>query len=157
MPDPVTFKTALAEKQDSTAAKNRPNGFETGAALLCLTATYTATGTEVASDVIDIADLPIGAQLVPNLCTVVSEGLGGTTGTIAKLGDAEDDDRYSATAIALTAAGIVAVTPTNAAMLTPHTVTEATQRIKGVIGLASGSFTAGKKVRFQLVFKMPGH
>ncbi|HWL54281.1 MAG TPA: hypothetical protein VNQ90_17710 [Chthoniobacteraceae bacterium] len=152
----ATIKTDLIGKLEATSPKARPLGYETGASLLRLTATYTATGDEAAGDVIEIGELPIGAELVPNLCTVISEGLGGTTGTITKLGDAEDDDRYSATAIALTAAGIVNVTATNAAALTPYRVTEETKRIAGTIGLASGSFTAGKKVRFQLVYVMSG-
>ncbi len=153
----ATLQTALAKNQDSTAAKSRPNGFETGAGLQCLTATYTTTGNEADGDVLEIGDLPVGAQLLPSLSRVVSEGVGGTTATIAKLGDADNDDRYSATAIALTSAGIVAVTATNAIALEPFTVTPDTQRIKGVLGLASGSFTASKKVRVELIYKMPGH
>ncbi len=153
-----TFKTQLATKQSSTTTpKTRPTGFETGAGLLCLTATYTTTGAEAAGDVLEIGDLPVGAQLLPSLSRVVSEGVGGTTATIAKLGDAKDDDRYSTTAIGLTATGIVAVTPTNAAALEPFTITHETRRVAGVLGLASGSFSAGKKVRFELVYKMQGH
>jgi hypothetical protein len=124
---------------------------------MCLTATYTTTGAEAAADVLEIGDLPAGAQLIPGLSRVVSEGVGGTTATIAKLGDASDDDRYSATAIALTNAGIVTVTPTNAIALTPYTITADTRRIKGVLGLAAGPVTAGKKVRIELIYKMAGH
>ena len=152
-----THKTELAKKLDSISAKQRPSGFEVGVALLCLTATYITTGTEAATDVIDIGEIPAGAQLVPSLSRVISEGIGGTGATIAKLGDATVDNRYSTTAIALTAAGVVAVTPTNAVALIPYTVTPETTRIKATLALASGSITAGKRVRFELIYRMPGH
>lgn len=152
-----TFKTALAAKQDSNNPRTRANGFETSAGLQVLTATYTTVGTEAADDVISIADLPVGAVLIPSLSRVISEGIGGTGATAATIGDASDVDRYSATAVALTAAGIVAVTPTAAIALTPHVITEATKRITATLALASGSITAAKKIRFELVYKMPGH
>lgn len=152
-----THKTELAKKLDATSAKQRPLGHETGAGLLCLTATYITTGTEVATDVIDIGEIPAGAQLVPTLSRVISEGIGGTGAAISKLGDAAVDDRYSSTSIALTSAGIVAVTPTNAAALIPYTITPETARIKATLALSSGSITAGKKVRFELIYKLPGH
>lgn len=151
------LKTDIAKKLDSTSPKARPLGRDTGAGLLRLTATYTATGAEATDDVIEIGEIPVGAELVPNLCTVVSEGLGGTTGTLAKIGDSAVDNRYSTTAIAVTAAGVVSVTPTNAVALLPYRATAETNRITATVGLASGNFAAGKRVRFQLVYTMSGH
>ncbi len=118
--------------------------------LLWATVTRTVDATEAAADVINIIDLPVGARLVPDLMKVANDGAGGTSVTISKIGDAEDDDRYSATAVALTAAGNVAVTPTNAISVTPFTITETTKTIKAVLA-GTLPMTAGKKI----VFKVP--
>src|SRR4029077_4495500 len=68
--------------------------------------TYTTTAAEVAGDVLNVYQLNNGVVVLPEESWVASEGIGGTGITISKLGEAVDDDRY-ATAIALTAAGIV--------------------------------------------------
>jgi hypothetical protein len=118
--------------------------------LLWATVTRTVDATEAAADVINIIDLPAGAELVPDLMKVANDGAGGTSVVISKIGDAEDDDRYSATNIALTAAGNVSVTPTNAIVVTPFKITETTKTIKATLA-GTLPMTAGKKI----VFKVP--
>ena len=162
---PTLFKTDIATAQDATNPRNRANGFLTTAEILRLTAVVVIAGTEADGDVIDIGDLPNGAQLIPGHCQVSTDGVGGTGATVASIGDAGSATRYSSTAIAITAAGTTTVTPTSAAGATPYAVTipapgvsgTATNRIKATLGLTSGSLTAGKLLRFTLFYVIPGN
>jgi len=151
------YKTDLIKKIDALSVKQRPSGNQLGAALQRQTATYTFTGEEADGDIIELGELPVGATLLPDLSKIISEGVGGTGGAISSIGTPNDDDAYSSTSINITSAGINAITPTNASMLSPIVVTEATKRVIAKLALTSGSFTAGKKIRAQLVFTQPGH
>jgi len=151
----ATVKTDTYTSQSAASVRNSliPGKTITGEVLYA-TATYTATGSEAADDVVQVVQLPVGAQVIPDLCKLTTDGVGGTTATVAKLGDASDDDRYSATAIGITSAATnTAFTATNAIALTPFTITEATKVVTATLGLASGSFTAGKKVRFRIAYR----
>ena len=152
----ATLKTDLASKQDSNSPKLRASGFLAAGTVSRVSATYIATGAEVAGDIIDIADLPAGAQILPGRGTIATDGVGGTGATIATIGDAGSAARYSSTAVAVVAAGVTAITPANAVAVAPYTVEAGNTRIKAVIGLTSGSLTAGKKSRFELIFSAPG-
>jgi len=121
---------------------------------------HTATGTEATSgDNIVAARLPVGAVPIPELSTVAQEAsLGGSSVAIAKIGDAVDDDRYSATSITLHSsnAGVTAVTPNVGASVIPrHTITEATQDVLAAI-TRTNALTAGKKIMFRIAYRL-GH
>jgi hypothetical protein len=120
---------------------------------------YTFTGAEVTADNIVIAELPVGATVLPELSAVAQEAsMGGGTLAVPKIGDSTDDDRYSATSITVHAsnAGVTAVTPNVGASVIPRFVITATTREV----LANFTFatipTTGKKILFRLAYKL-GH
>jgi hypothetical protein len=116
--------------------------------------TYTILGTEAAADILPIVKLPIGAQLTSLL--VSTDAIGGTTVTFTGIGDAGSAQRYSSTAIPLTAAqSETAMTKTNAICVTPFTIdTDANATILAVFG-GTLPATAGKKITFRGFFRMP--
>lgn len=132
----------------------KPDGQKTRGDISSFEGQYTFLGTENSGDVLPIINLPAGAILHPDSIRVISEGIGGTGVVFNKIGDAGDDDRYSATNVALTAAGIVTVTPTNAIMLNPYVIEEANRTILAAL---SGTLpaTAGKKITFRGIYRMP--
>jgi hypothetical protein len=75
----------------------------------------------------------------------------GGTGAITKLGDAADDDRYSATSIAVASAVSTAVTTVNAQAVTPVAVAEGNETITGVLTFAS-EITVGKKITLLVAY-----
>lgn len=119
---------------------------------------HTATGTEHATDdKIVIARLPVGAVPIPELSTVAQEAsIGGSVVAIAKIGDAVDDDRYSATSISLHSsnAGVTAVTPNVGASVIPRwTITADTQDI--IVSITrTNALTAGKKILFRTAYRL---
>jgi hypothetical protein len=125
---------------------------------------YVTTAAEVAGDILNVYQLNNGVVVLPEQSWVASEGIGGTGVTISKLGDAVDDDRYSATAIALTAAGLInPLTPNMAASVLvrtptnsgdPLTAAPATNVLKAVLA-GTLPVTAGKKVIFGIAFRLP--
>jgi carbohydrate-binding DOMON domain-containing protein len=155
----ATFNTAEATKQNDALLANRVQGNLATGELRFIEATYTATGTEAASgDTIDITDVPVGATVIPELCRVSNEAsMGGSVIAIPKIGDAVDDDRYSATSISINSstAGSVAVTANVTAGVLPRfVVTAATQRIKAAL-TRTNAMTAGKKISFLIAYRLP--
>lgn len=151
-----SFNTDIYAGQVSINVKDRVEGQRVTGDMRSFIATYTTTGAEVAADIINIVQLPVGAVLNADSLRVSTDGVGGTGCTFSKLGDAGDDDRYSATAVALTAAGTnLAVTGVNANAIAPFAVTKDTNVVQGTIALSSGSVTAGKKVVVRGNFRMP--
>lgn len=120
-----------------------------------LRATYTATGTEVASDTIAICKLPVGAVVVPHDCRYAYQAMGGTGTAIGTLGDAGVSNRYSSTGVVVTSAGTTAVTPTNAIALTPYEIEAGNETILATLSISSGSMTAGQKITFWIAYIMP--
>ncbi len=155
----ATFYTDIAPENLTQNVRNRTNGKLVTGNVVYAQATYTTTGTEAATgDSIEVAVLPVGAVPLPELWRVNHEAsLGGSVVAIPKLGDAEDDDRYSATSISLNSstAGAQAVTPAIATSVVPrYEVTEPTQRVVAAI-TRTNAVTAGKKISFLLAFRMP--
>lgn len=127
---------------------------QVGRGLQMKEARVTTTAAMAADELINLCALPIGAKVIPQLCRVLTEASGGTGTTIATIGDAEDDDRYSATAIVLTSAANLAVVPA-AAITASYAILAGNEIIKAKIGLASGAITAGKIIIFQIVYINP--
>ncbi len=119
------------------------------------TAIYTATAAELTGDIISILDLPIGSVVLPDLCKVMTDGVGGT-GAITTLGDAGSINRYSATSIAVASSGINAVTGTNAIAVAnpPYRVVAGNETLKATLTLST-ALTAGKLIVFRIAYILP--
>jgi hypothetical protein len=151
-----SFNTDIYTGQASLNVKDRVDGTKVTGDRRQFQAIYTTTGTEAAADTINIVQLPIGATLLVETLRITSEGIGGTGATIATIGDSTSAGRYSATAVALTAAGtLLSVTGVNANEIAPYAVTSATNVITGTLALSSGSITAAKKVVIRGQYLMP--
>lgn len=116
---------------------------------------YTCTGAEAAGDVIQLVGLPIGSKVVADNIKVITDGVGGTTSTVASIGDAGSASRYSATAVAIVSAGINAVTAVNGIVLTPYAIAAGNEIVTATLGLASGSYTALKLIKFRIPYILP--
>jgi len=155
----ATFNTAEATKQNDALLANRVQGNLATGDIRYVEATYTCTGTEAASgDIIDVTDVPVGCQVIPELCRVSNEAsLGGSSVAIPTLGDAGDADRYSATSVSLNSstAGSQAFTAAVATSVLPRfTVTAATKRIQAAFA-RTNAVTAGKKISFLIAYRLP--
>lgn len=119
------------------------------------TAIYTVTGNETTADLIAILSLPIGAVVIPDLCKVSSDGIGGT-GAITQIGDAASAARYSATSIAVASAVTTAVTTTNAIAVAnpPYQVVAGNETILATLTFAT-AITVGKLIVFRIVYILP--
>lgn len=151
----ATVKTDVATAQSSQSVRDRVDGNSVTGGIRFAEAVLTV-GTLAAADIIEIVTLPIGAIVLPERSWVATDGVGGTSAVISKIGDASDDDRYSATSIAITSGGITAVTAANTTSGIVRTpVTSATNTIKATFGLGSGTVTAGQKIRFSIAYILP--
>lgn len=150
----VTTDVAASQTSATTNIASRvvDAGQVSGNLLIC-NATYTLLGTESASDVINIIQLPEGARVVPHLCQVYAENPG--TALTIKFGDAADDDRYS-TAVALGAGGNFSfsneITGPNANYKVGGDATD-DRWIKGTLTAAT-TLTADQVVTFQIAYAL---
>lgn len=154
----ATFYTDAAPSDLTLNVRNRVSADISHGDVRYTEAVYTCTGTEAATgDTIEVAVLPVGAVPLPSLWRVNNEAsLGGSAVSIATLGDAEDADRYSATAISLNSstAGSQAVTPAISTSVLPrYTVTATTQRVVAAFA-RTNAVTAGKKISFLIAYKL---
>jgi hypothetical protein len=116
----------------------------------------TTTGT-AANDTFQLIDLPPGAVIVPELCSITASGDPGTTLTI-DVGDSGDVDRYcdGANLGALSAAGIVLFTAPAipAAVLTPYRNNEDVTRIYATA--ATAGTVSAVTLKFSIVARIKG-
>ena len=150
------FKSDLKTAQDNPSPRQRLDPMLSNQENRVFEAIYTTTGAEAANDTIDFYDLPMGAMFVPEESRFITDGAGGTGVTFSKLGDALVDNRYSTSAVALTAAGIVTLTPIGANLLARYKVAAGGQTIRGTL---SGTLpmTAGKKIMLSGKYRFPSH
>lgn len=155
----ATFHTDIAPANLTDNVRNRVLGQLAGGHVVYAQATYTCTGTEAATgDDIAVAVLPVGAIPLPELWRVNNEAsLGGSAVAITKIGDAADDDRYSATSITLNSstAGAQAVTAAIATSVLPRYAVEADTQTVLATFARTNAVTAGKKISFLLAYRMP--
>lgn len=154
----ATFYTAEATTQNTGELRSRVPGDLASGDIRYAEFTYTFTGTEAASgDTIEIGDIPVGAVVIPELSRVANEAsMGGSALALPKIGDAGDDDRYSATSISIHSsnAGVTALTPNVGASVIPrHIVTEATKRLVATFTRTNAA-TAGKKLVFVIAHRI---
>ena len=158
----ATTSTDTYTNQVSTIHGALPTGKQIGAEPRYLTATYVTTGAETTGDVINIGQLPIGARLLVPKSRVSTPGVGGSTATIATLGDAGSANRYSASALAVSGS-----TPLSAAFAPvpgieipttgqtmPYVTTATTNTIQCTLG-GGTTFGAGVKLTFLLEYLLP--
>ena len=143
--------TRNTDVADAQASRKLANGNLVSGKDGHLLATYTTTGAEAAGDLVKIGTLPKGVRPFFELMRVSAEAVGGTTATVATIGTLADDDAYSATAIGITTAINSAVTPI-AGLSAAAVPLAAETTIYAKLGLASGSYTSGKKVFFSLPY-----
>ncbi|GAA5120675.1 hypothetical protein JIN84_05880 [Luteolibacter yonseiensis] len=148
----ATYQTDTAKLQAPGGAgdSGRAPGGLVSADVLMLTATYTLRGDETTADSIEIGTAPAGSRLVPHLCRVVSEAVGGSFA--GSIGDAADATRYS-TALTLSSAATLAFAGAQSGALSPVLNTANTPILFKVTGAPAASLASkDKKVTFLLAF-----
>ncbi len=153
----AAYTSTLFDKESAGLLRDRGNTApNVGRAIQWKEVLVLTTAAWAADELISICTLPIGAQVIPNLCRLGCEASGGTGATIATLGDAGDDDRYSATAVVTTAEASLPFVERVANAHTPFVIDTAVNAIiKAKIGLSSGSFTASKRILFKIAYINP--
>lgn len=155
----AAFKTAEATTQDTGLLASRVSSKKATGDIRWLEATYTATGTEAASgDTIEIGDVPVGANVIPELFRIANEAsMGGSDLAITGIGDSGSATRYSATSLSVHSsnAAVQAITPNVAgSVISRYSVTESTKRLIATF-TRTNAMTAGKKIVFLVPFRLP--
>jgi hypothetical protein len=109
---------------------------------------YKIVGTEASGDILKLVQLQNGVIVYPEQSAVISEGIGGTGVTLTAIGDQAKANRYSATAVALTAAGVVPLTVI-AAVKTDSTNNVIQATLGGTLPA-----TVGKKFWLKLAYRI---
>ncbi|MGA0207754.1 MAG: hypothetical protein ACO3LT_08195 [Ilumatobacteraceae bacterium] len=155
--DLVTTSTELAHERGS--------GLIGGGAIRLIRSTYTTTtGTdETSGDTIEIANIPVGAVVLPHLSWFYHEAVAATAWNMS-IGDSTDVDRYAKSIDLAATSGVrpfividydstlggeVSAWPDG--VFTPHTATEATRTIIATLGTITGP-TASKKIVFAIAY-----
>lgn len=150
MPD---FKSDLITTKESANISDKiiTPPYRDGADIRYKRAVITLAGTEVAGDTFQLVDLPVGATVIPQLCTVTCSADPGTTLTL-KVGGGGNSDRYAEN-ISLNAGGQVPFTNASAmpaAVANPFTTTE-TSRVLATV-LTANTLTANVKLVFLIAY-----
>lgn len=148
-----TLNSATYAAQIDGNPRNRLSASVLNAEIRIAEVEYKFTGAEATGDILNLVQLPNGTIVYTEHSAVSSEGIGGTTVTFTKIGDAVDDDRYSATAVALTAAGFVPLTVIAANRAVPWVIDKDTNLIKAVLG-GTLPATAGKRIWLKLAYRV---
>lgn len=141
--------------QASRNPKDRVEGQRVSGDHFIMEPKYTATGLEVTADVLQIAQIPVGALLLTEKCWFFTDGVGGTAIVFTSIGDALDAARYATSDIALTAASTVPIPiVTLPALLLARYPVLATSNI--ITATTAGTFpmTAGKIIVCHLEYRI---
>ena len=107
---------------------------------------YKFVGTEASGDILKLGRLDPGTTVIADEMKVLSEGIGGTSVTFTAVGDQAVANRYTTTAIALTAAGFVSLTPVAATTIPEVVITkDVNDVIQGTLG-GTLPATVGKRI-----------
>jgi hypothetical protein len=152
---PTIHKSDIVTAIDGAAPASNPiQGDKTGGVILYAEAQYTLKTTEIATDVIDLIDLPAGATVIPQLSQLVCPDPG--TALVLKVGDAGDDDRYAHTMTA-SAGGVIpfhtGATNIPVGITAPERVNERT-RVKATITTATTLNAV--KLNFTIAYRIRG-
>lgn len=149
-----TFNSATYAAQIDGNPRNRIDASVGCGETRLLEVEYKVLATEASGDILKLYQLPAGAVVLPEKTVVFSEGIGGTSVTLTKIGDQGDDDRYSATAVALTAAGIVNVTPATFATPPNRVVIDSTNNVLQATLGGTLPATANKRFVVQVTYRL---
>lgn len=104
-------------------------------------------------DIVKLARLDPGITIFSNEIVVYSEGIGGTTVTFTALGDQQTANRYTTTAIPLTAAGWAPVTPVVATTIPDVVIVkDVNDVLQGTLG-GTLPATVGKRIWIRIKFR----
>lgn len=126
-----------------------------GGLLLLASVEYALKGTEVATDIIELFDLPAGATLIPQMSEVRLPNPGTTL--VMSVGDSESVNKYAVTMTA-SAGGVIAfhtgATNIPAGITAPKPV-EKRERVFARLTTVS-TLNAGVKLRFTIAYVIRG-
>lgn len=153
-----TFKSDLVTKRDAapkSISANTIDGDAVAGIALRTTAIYTIAGTEVANDIIELVDIPLGAVIIPQECSILAEDPG--TALVIDIGDTANDDGV-ADGVVLSAGGLFNAVSNSAAIpadaLTPRRHNSPT-RLFATVKTAT-ELTAGAKLVFIIAYRAIG-
>jgi hypothetical protein len=110
---------------------------------------------EASGDIIQFGRLDPGITVQPDNMKILSEGIGGTAVTFTAVGDQQVPNRYSTTALPLTAAGFVPVVPIVTTTIPEPVITkDVNDIIQGTLG-GTLPVTAGKRIWLRVRYRMP--
>lgn len=145
------FDTDIAALQADPRMGNRVDPIKHFAGLFVGEYVYTVDASEVEDDRIRIAKMPVRSKLVTALCSVVNDAVGGTSAIIS-VGTSGNADKY-ASALDITAAGKDDFGVSGDVDVDPEPITsEDDQWIYATLTTLTAAMTAGKKIKFTLVF-----
>jgi len=130
-----------------TNPKDRLGGAATRGRVNHTTATYSVAAAMADTDTIEIMDLPVGAIVLPEYSSVITDGVGSSTCTL-NIGDAGDADRY-ATALDMTSAGKVDF---DAFPIADYEVVEANKTLVATVSL-TGAAAGTETLKFSIGWK----
>jgi hypothetical protein len=116
---------------------------------------YAFVGTEASGDILKLGQLPPGVTIMADEIKLQSEGIGGTTVTFTAIGDQQTANRYTTTAVPLTAATAgAAITPVVANTIPPVVITkDVNDVIQGTLG-GTLPATAGKRIWLRVPYNL---
>lgn len=148
-----TFNSATYDAQIGGNPRNRIDASVLSAEVRFAELEYAIKGTEASGDILKLGQIQNGVVVYPEQSAVISEGIGGTSVTLTAIGDAVVTNRYSATAVALTAAGFVPLTviaANRAAMVKTDSTNNVIQATLG----GTLPATTGKKFWLKLAYRI---
>lgn len=148
-----TFNSATYDAQIGGNPRNRLSSAVTNSEIRIAEIEYKILGTEASGDILNLYQAQNGTVIYTEHSAVSSEGIGGTGVTLTTIGDAVVANRYSAAAVALTAAGFVPLTVIPANRAVPWVIDDATNVIKAVLG-GTLPATAGKRFWLKLAYRI---
>ena len=152
---PTTFKSTTYTNQSGGLVRNRIDATVLSGDRRVAELEYKFLGTEASGDFIQFGQMPPGVAIYADEIKLLSEGIGGTTVTLTALGDQQTINRYSTTAIPLTAAiNSASITPAVATTVPPVTITAGINDvIQGTLG-GTLPATANKRIWLRVPYRM---
>lgn len=150
----ATYKTDVQTGQTGFA-RDRIEGQRVTGEFEFAEVLWTLPAGVLTNDIIELVTLPVGAVVYPEYSRTISNGTGGTSTSIAKIGDYGDDDRYSVSVQAVNTAANAFWIPAPLTSVFPrYVVTKDTAVVTATI-THGGAPTAGQKLQFIICFRMP--
>jgi len=143
----ATFNSDIYATQSASTGDNRADGRLLSGKLRVANATWTLAGTEAATDVVNLVELPKGCLIDPSRSFVQAENPG--TALIVDLRFSSDVDALTPTALTLSSGGKVAVDEAGAAALV--TVADGDEVIFATVNTAT-SLTADQVIRVSIAY-----